>query len=103
MESEEREESLAGLEWKLKQAKERARKEQIKRMIREYEREGACYIAESPSSDKDYYFEVLASQYLLLGLKNDECPMHLNREMVESLVFYLQNWLKGRLYENRRK
>lgn len=37
MEHEEREESLAELEWKLEYAKERARKAQIKRMIKEYE------------------------------------------------------------------
>lgn len=62
-----------------------------------------CYIAEDTGHDKDYYSEIIGSQYLLLGLNNDECPMQLNREMAKSLVFYLQNWLKGRLHENRRE
>lgn len=59
-----------------------------------------CYIAEAASHDSDYYSDIIGSQYLLLGLNNKECPMQLNREMAEKLVFYLKNWLNGRLFED---
>lgn len=63
----------------------------------------ACYLAEYTGFDTNYQSDKLQSQRLTLCLANKECPMILTRDLAEKLIYYLSNWVGGRLHEKKIK
>lgn len=62
-----------------------------------------CYLGESTGFDPDYVSDQVQSQRLTLGLENKECPMVLTRDLAEKLIYYLSNWIGGRLHQKKTK